>query len=571
MSAPARAGRRRAGARAGRAAFLGGVVGLLLGLAAPALPAAAHAYLVDSDPAAEAVLPAPPERIVLTFSESVRLVPDGVRVLGPDSQRVDRDAPVVRGPVVTVPVPGDVPQGTYLVSYRVISADGHPVSGALTYSVGSPSAVPPASAGATADGDPLRGAVSAVRYVGYAGLVLLVGAAVALARLWPRRLSRTGAARLLWTGVGLVAVGTVAGVWLQVPYTTGGPVTDVSAAAVADVLATTYGRAHLVRLGVLAAAVWLLRRVTAGRATRGDLAVLAVLGAVGLGTWPVAGHPVTTPAPAVSVAVGTLHLAAAAFWLGGLVVLAGILLRRADDRELGAILPVWSVWAATAVAVLVVAGVVQAVLTVGTPGAVLSTRYGLLLTAKVALVAVVVAVAAYSRRTVRRLAASAPAGRPRGLRTAVALEAGLLAGVLVLSSVLVQTVPARTEMAAAEAAGTTDTTTSASGPFTATTHSTLYALDVTVDPAATGVNTVDLRVYTHTGEPLPVVEWRGTASLPAAGVDGVDIRLSAVGDNHARGEVNLPLAGEWELRLTVRISEIDQATVLVSAPVGPGG
>ncbi|MFS8497654.1 MAG: CopD family protein, partial [Micromonosporaceae bacterium] len=425
--------------------------------------------------------------------------------------------------------------------------------------------------GGTADGDRLGGALSAVRYVGYAGLVLLVGAAVALARLWPQRLSRTGAARLLWTGVGLVAASTVAGVWLQVPYTTGGPVTQVSGAALADVLATTYGRAHLVRLGVLAAAAWLLRRVTAGRATRGDLAVLAVLGTVGLGTWPVAGHPVTTPVPAASVAAGTVHLAAAAFWLGGLVVLAGILLRRADGRELAAILPVWSVWAATAVAALVLAGVVQAVLTVGTPGALLSTRYGLLLTAKVSLVAVVVAVAAYSRRTVRRLAATAPVGRPGGLRTAVALEAGLLAGVLVFSSVLVQTVPARTEVAAAEAAAAVDAPTSAPGPFRATTHSTLYALEVTVDPAATGRNAVDLRAYTHTGEPLPVVEWRGSASLPAAGVEGVDIPLSAVDDNHARGEVDLPLAGEWQLRLTLRISEIDQATVLVSVSVGPGG
>lgn len=133
MSAPGWAGRRRAGGRAGRAAFLGGVLGLLLGLAAPALPAAAHAYLVDSDPAAEAVLPAAPERVTLEFSEPVRLVPDGIRVLGPDGQRVDREAPEVRDGVVTVPLPGDVPQGTFLVSYRVISADGHPVSGALTY------------------------------------------------------------------------------------------------------------------------------------------------------------------------------------------------------------------------------------------------------------------------------------------------------------------------------------------------------------------------------------------------------------------------------------------------------
>src|SRR5690606_39752770 len=129
--------------------------------------------------------------------------------------RADRDALAVRGPVVAVPVPGGVPRGACLGSYRGISAEGHPVAGALPSAVGSPSAVPPASAGATADGDPLRGAVSAVRYVGYAGLLLLVGAAVALARLWPRRVSRTGAARPLWAGVRPVAVAPVAAAWPQ--------------------------------------------------------------------------------------------------------------------------------------------------------------------------------------------------------------------------------------------------------------------------------------------------------------------------------------------------------------------
>src|SRR5690606_18507330 len=93
---------------------------------------------------------------------------------------------------VTVPVPGDVPQGTYLVSYRVISADGHPVSGALTYSVGSPSAVPPASACGTPDRDRLRGPATPVRYSAYAGLVLRAGAAGAPAGQ-VRRVRRPGA------------------------------------------------------------------------------------------------------------------------------------------------------------------------------------------------------------------------------------------------------------------------------------------------------------------------------------------------------------------------------------------
>src|SRR5690606_20792995 len=237
-----------------------------------------------------------------------------------------------------------------------------PVAGSITFSVGSPSAEPPVLADDGGSDPVVATAVSVNKYLGYAGLVFLIGSGVMLALLWPRRLPRQGPAKLLWVGAGLVALSTAAGVWLQVPYSTGGGIFDVSGDALRDVLASAYGTAHVVRLGVLVAVALLLRPLLAGSAARSDLVLLAVLGLVGLGPWPVAGHPIAPPVPAVSIAVQTVHLAAAAFWIGGLVALAGFLLRRADERELGAILPVWSGWAAAAVAVLMVAGVIQAVI-----------------------------------------------------------------------------------------------------------------------------------------------------------------------------------------------------------------
>ena len=553
---------RRVGARLARAAWCGALLGLLAVPLGPADPAAAHAYLQDSDPADGAVLPAAPDQVVLTFSERVQLVPERVLVVDPDGERVEAGEPTVDGTVVTIPVAPDGPRGTYLVSFRVISADSHPVAGALVYSVGAPSATPPVPGGAGED-SAAGSALSVAKYVGYAGLVLVVGSAAVLVLLWPRRLSRRGAARLLWTGVGLVAVGALAALWLQAPYTTGRPVMDVSGADLREVLSTTYGQAHLVRLGVLAAAVWLLRQVTAGRDTRSDVMLLSLLGVIGLGTWPVAGHAVASPLPLVGVAAGTAHLAAVAFWAGGLVVLATILLRRADQRELGAILPAWSGWAATAVAVLLLTGLVRAALETGAPAALLTTSYGRLLLVKVGLVALVVAVAWSARRLVRhRLGA----GGPGAVRTTVAVEAALLAGVLALSSVLVQTPPARTEAADDAGSGAV-----AVDYFTATLDADGYSLEVIVDPAAPGRNTVHLYAYTDIGRPQPVVEWGASASLPGAGVEALEIPLERVSDNHALGEVTLPLAGEWELRLTARTSEIDQATVVVSVPVEGAG
>ena len=330
-------------------------IGLILG---PATPARAHAVLVSSSPVPDVVLSNAPTEVVLTFSESVRQVPGKIRVLSPNGSRVDRGEPTFDGAVVRIPVDPTGPKGTYLVSYRVISADGHPVSGGYTYSVGTPSAPP--SDTEESDGDPVVSAALAVtRYLGYAGLLLLVGPVLVLSLLWPRRLDRRGPAKLVWIGVTLVAVSTLAGLLLQVPYTAGGGLFSVTVDGLSDVLGSTLGAAYLVRLGILAAAVILLQVLLRQPAStdpsseasggRADRVLLLILGVAGLGTWPLAGHPIASPVPAVSVVVDTVHLGAMAVWLGGLAMLAGFLLRRADERELGAILPVWSRWASAAV------------------------------------------------------------------------------------------------------------------------------------------------------------------------------------------------------------------------------
>ncbi|MEV4464888.1 copper resistance protein CopC [Micromonospora echinofusca] len=529
------------------------VVALLI---APAGPASAHAVLVSSSPIASAVVSNAPAEVVLTFSESVRKVPGKIRVIAPDGSRADRGEPTFEGTVVTVPVDPAGARGTYLVSYRVISADSHPVSGAYTYSVGAPS-TPPVDSGDDSRADPVVGnAVKVAKYAGYVGLLLLVGSTLVLAALWPRRLPRRGPARLAWAGLGLLAVSTVANLLLQVPYTAGGSVLDVTGQGLSDVLGSAFGAAHLVRLGLLAAAAFLLRPLMAGPVERSDLVILGVLGAAALVTWPLAGHPAASPAPAVSVVVDAVHLGGMAVWLGGLVLLAVFLLPRADERELGAILPIWSRWAALAVSALLLAGTVQALIEVATPRALVDTFYGRLVLGKIGLFVLVIAVAAYSRQLVRRRTA---AGRPTSMRRAVWAELAITAVVLGLSAVLVQTTPART--AGADVAGSTPRY------FSTTLSSPNYSLQVELDPAERGNNTVHFYAYTKDNRPQPVVEWRATAALPTAGIEPIQVPLLPLTDNHATGEINFPAAGEWQLRITVRTSDIDQATVTATVPI----
>jgi copper transport protein len=544
--------------RRGATVLLGLLIGMI-GVLFSAGPASAHAALVSSDPNNGNIVPDAPSQVTLTFSESVQLISGKIQVLAPDNTRADAGDPTVDGATVTIPLRSGGARGTYLVTYRVISADSHPVAGTITYSVGAASTPPSADITAGTRVDPVVRAIIPVgKYLGYAGLVLLVGPVLVLALLWPQRLSRRGPGRLIWTGIGLVAGSTVLAIWLQAPYTLGTGLFDVRVGDLRDVLGSTFGAVMLVRLAVVVAAGFLLRPLLlgAGAESKLDLALLGVLGVAALATWPLTGHPTASPVAGVSVVLDALHLAAMSVWLGGLVMLFAFLLPRANARELGAILPIWSRWAFTAVGALIFAGVVQALIEVSSLNGLFNSTYGRLILVKVALAAIVIGVAAFSRKLVKDRAAEES---PRGLRRVVLAELGITAVVLGVTAALVQISPPRT----ADAAQTTTTDTT----ITQTLTDKAMSLQVDIYPAAVGNNSMHLYAYTPDNKPLPVVEWKATASLPAKGIEAIEIPLLRITDFHAIGDIALPQAGDWTFKFTARTSDIDQSTFTMTAKV----
>ena len=540
------------------AAVAGLLVGLFCVLLGPTAPASAHAALVGSDPANGTIVPDAPNKITLNFSESVQLVAGKIQVLAPDGSRADQGEPQAAGGAVTIPLRSGGGRGTYLVSFRVISADSHPVAGSLTFSVGAASTPPAETAGDEAVDPLVRALIPVGKYLGYAGLVLLIGPVLVLALLWPHRLSRRGPSRLVWTGVGLVLGSTVLALWLQAPYTTGSSLFGVSGDDLRDVLGSTFGAVMLVRLGVIVAAGFLLRPMLRGEGgeSKADLALLGVLGVAALATWPLTGHPAASPVAGVSVVVDAIHLAAMAVWLGGLVMLVGFLLRQADERELGAILPIWSRWAATAVAALILAGSTQALIEVASFKGLFGSTYGQLILTKIGLAALVIVMAAYSRRLVRLRTAETG---PRLLRRVVLAELAVTAVVLGVTSAVVQIPPPRTA-SAAESAGTSTT-------ISQTITDKSVSLQVDVFPATVGNNSMHLYAYTPDNKPLPVVEWTATVALPAKGIEPIEVPLLRITDFHAIGDIALPAAGEWTLKFTVRTSDIDQSTLTMTAKI----
>jgi copper transport protein len=553
--------------------------GLLVGLGLVLLlasPASAHASLSRTDPPSNAVLASAPDAITLTFTERVRPVNERIRVLGPDRSRVDIGAPTNSGNQIAIPIRKTAGRGTYLVTYRVISADSHPIGGSFTFSVGAPSADPPtAGEAATTRVDPVVAwTLGATRYLGYAGLVLMIGPMLFLARLWPARVSRRTPARLIAIGLSLTAFSTVAEMLLQAPYTAGTSLFGASMEALQTALAGSYGTTHTVRLGVLAAIAVLLRPfVRPGGPSTMDLAVVSFFAVVGLGTWPLSGHAGVSPAPTVSLVADAAHLAAMGVWLGGLVVLVGVLLRHAGPRELTAILPVWSSWAMMAVIVLALTGTAQAIIEVASPSRLVDTTYGRLVLVKAALLAVVLAVAWYARRLVYApsqpalvaagagaaseetdadddVEADEPPDPPvRPLRRSILAELAITAVVLGVAAALVQTPPARSANP------------TASEPYSVTLSSDLYRLRLDLDPARVGGNALHLYAFDLNGQPQSVVEWRGTAAPADGGIEPLDIPMLPITADHAVAEPSFPTAGGWELKITLRLTDVDQATV----------
>jgi copper transport protein len=543
------------------------VAGLLLMLAAPTGQASAHAVLTTSDPPAGAILQAAPAEVALTFTEPIRPVAERIRITAPDGSRADAGKPSVRDKTLVIPLRPGAARGTYVVSFRVISADSHPVRGGFSYSVGQVSANT-GPAGDTAD-TPTDPAVSvglkAARYLGFAGLVLLVGPTLILIALYPRRLSRAVPARFAVTGVALIGASALLELYLQIPYSTGGGAFDVSAEAAREVFSSQFGAAHLVRVGALAAIAVLLKPVIAGTAGVADRALLAILGVVGLATWPISGHPAASPIPTLSVVADVAHLSAMSVWLGGLVMLFAVLLRKASDPELRAVLPVWSGWALFAVAVLVLSGTAQALIEVASVDALLGTAYGRLVLLKVGLLLIVVGVAWLSRRLVLTGFAPVtdsdepPAAPRERLRYGVIAEVAIAAVILGVASVLVQTTPARTASA---------NESQPAGPYSADLSGPLYRLQVNVEPAQRGPNTLHLYALTPDGSaPLTVLEWRATATQAGGATEAVDVALLPITEDHAIGQVTIPAAGTWEIRFTLRTTEIDQASVTARVPI----
>ncbi len=534
------------------------VVAVILVLASTS-PAVAHAELVDSDPDEGAVLAQAPAVITFTFSESVRGVPDGVEVLDATGDPIASSSRT-RDKALLVTLDDEVGTGSLVVAWRVVSADGHPITGTLTFAVGAPSPdVDALDVGDRADDVPL--ALSLVRWPAYAGLLLAVGLVWFAVLLLPAETDLLGRG---WRRLRLMArVGAlVAAVsWLlALPLTArylrgGGSLLDSRTwgALPGEELALTG-----VTVALVVGAAWLLGE-SPGLSSRHTLAALTAL--LALAPLPLSGHTRSATDADLLVILDLIHLAAGAVWLGGLVGLALTLPSVAGRHDVTAlVVSRFSTAAAAVLAALVASGAVLAWRIVGSWSGLVDSGYGQLLLVKIGVASVAAGLAAYNRLRLLPLvrrdvdAVDATAAGHRLTRTA-SVEAVALVGVLLVTGFLVQKTPPSEGLAPA-------------GSSLRTAQTSLGDLDafVTLSPATTGKNTVTVRHVDGTGAPAEGAE--PPRVRMTIGNLGGDVPLARTGRGTYEGRIAIPRDGQWEVQVSLRLGEFENPVASVELPVG---
>lgn len=510
---------------------------LLVLLACLGLPglALAHASLNSSAPADGSVSAAAPAQIALTFSEPVS--PLALRLIGPDGAARTLDRFALKDSTVVIAPPTGLADGTYALSWRVVSEDGHPVGGTLVFSIGAPSGAAPEI------GEPVDTGVRLLVWLSRVGLYLglFLGCGAAASRAWLGSLA--GGARRFATAMtllglfclpvalgaqGLDAMGAQLGAALQSAIWKTAIATSYVWTVVGAGLALVLTLIGIGMRGAVASTAGLLSALLAGVA-------LASSGHAS------AAHPQWLMRPAVF-----LHASAIALWVGALFPLA-LTLRSEPGKS---VLRRFSFGITFIVAVLLLSGAALAIVQVETPAALFSTAYGRVLLAKLALVAIAFLLAGFNRWRLTRKVEAGDRLAAGIMARVIAVELAVLIAVFGIAALWRFTPPPRAIMAAQ------------SQPASVHIHTLQAMADVTVSPGRAGPVSVEIVLMNGEFGPLSAKELSLSFSNSAAGIEPIERQAKLGPDGIWRvADLTLPVPGRWEVELAILISDFEMRRI----------
>jgi copper transport protein len=507
------------------------------------------------------------------------------------------------------------------VSWDVSSDDTHPVYGSFRFSIGAPSTVT-GVVDVAARNDVAGLLLGVTRGSGYLGLALGPGLFLVVCFLWRPGLGDRRTRRLLYAGLTLLALSTLGEMLLQGVWASGRPFSAIwSSPGTLDTRSHRFDQLHAVRLYLLVAFGIAVAATLSGQQARSlpstqptqvrggprrssaragpgtksspqtrqaapRSRLFALWGAVAasaalMATWSLAGHAAIGDAVPLAVLVNLAHLVAMTLWLGGLALVAVILLPVDRREDLATVLPRFSRLAFTCVAVLVVSGSYLAWREVGSLDAFITTQYGRVLFVKLNFVVAIIVLGNVARHWVQRHLASpsrrripfgaagvAPAttmtfrpleyGQPevRRLRAGILAELVIATAVLGLTTALVVIVPAYQD---------------AIRPFHRVVRASGLIVVLDLPTPRVGDALLHVRVTTADGRPQPITALTGSISLASPAIGPLPLRMRSAGGASASGvediELNLPARGDWTVRLTVKTTPIDATAFSTQLPV----
>jgi copper transport protein len=506
----------------------------LLSILGFATGVSAHASLVGVEPGDGSVLAQAPKTVQLQFNEPV--TPAAIKLIDAAGKARDDALVQVTDNTIVVTLPENLPRGTQLISYRVISEDGHPVAGSTVFSIGATTA----NAEPQASNVAVAALIWLTRIGVYLGLFVGVGGALFAAWIAPAS-----------AGSNLIVAALIAGLFsaaaslglggldlLNAPLSSIANPEPWRAAA-----GTSAGPSLAIAIAAMVAAFAASRSGSVGVAR--TLSALATAG-VGL-SLASSGHAATAPPQWLTRPAMFLHGVGVAYWIGALVPLAALAWKPATG--LLAVLTRFSRGAVVVVGLLVFTGLALAIVQLESFGALIETQYGLILLIKLTLVVMLLALAALNRfRLTPALAADPLNTRP--LLRSVLVECVLAVGILAVVAGWRFTPPPR-------ALAATVVT-----PLAIHIHTDKAMFQVLISPGAVGTDSFVLQLMNGEGSPLTVKEATLTLSLPERGIEPFErpAALGADGYWHLRA-VPIPYPGRWHLRIDALVTDFEKITL----------
>lgn len=513
-------------------------VALLIMIAVPSR-AFAHAVLVSSRPLDGARIDQAPLRVALRFDEPVQIIAGGTTVISTAGGRADTGTPTSADGGKTVIIhlrPGlGHRRASYLVSYRIVSADSHVVVGSIRFGVGEdPQTInQPTESGA---GPP--GVIAAIGTgLTYAGIVAAVGCLAAAFLVWPSVLRSARLGPVIIAGPVLIMIGTIAELVAATPAAQGtGWQGMLQPSNLPFTLIGPSGRLLTARFTLAAALLPLGYAIRPSRSEPSGDRMLQVCWGIAsialIGVTAASGHGFAGPDRRVALPATAVHLAGMAVWIGGVIDLMLVIRPRLGTlrRTAGAIIDRWSRVAFIAIAALVLSGEVLAWRQVQPIEALWRTPYGITLSIKLGLAAVAVLIGWTGSRIAARRGDLIRTGR------LLIIEIMIMTFVVAAATVLSATPPAKDQYGP---------------PVTVSASFARDRLQVIIAGTRRGPQQITVTPVDASGRLVQTRALSGRLSSEAAGVAAVDVRFRADGDRWRSTDATAPLPGLWQLELTV--------------------